>query len=467
MKLLFASLILSGLGCCFSLLSSTRAMAEISSALAGSARRSALDRQDSAALVFSDEEKRRIARQSPLPDPPADPTNAVADDPAAAHFGQFLFFDERLSSNGEIACASCHLPESDWSDGIPLAEGLGRSSRHTPSLWNVAYNRWFFWDGRADSLWAQVRHPLEDPREQGTNRLAVAHLISGEADLRRAYEGIFGPLPDLSDRSRFPAAARPVAADPAHPEHLAWAAMTRRDQDTVNRIFSNVAKSIAAFERRLLSRRSAFDVFAEGLASGDEDKLSALSPAAQRGLRLFIGEANCRLCHHGPTFSDLEFHNILVPPVDPELPEDPGRRDGIAQVFRDVFNGAGEYSDDPSEEARLKVEYLNPSPENFAAFKTPTLRNVAVTAPYMHQGQFADLRAVLEYYSTLEGAIQPRGHRERILVPLELSEGEMGDLIAFLESLTDTDLPDSLLIEPDRAYRAGSEEDSEVRAPAK
>ena len=141
---------------------------------------------------FSALEESRIVAMGPLPTPPADPTNRWAEDPAAAHLGQWLFFDTRFSRNGEVACATCHDPEQGFGDGKALAEGIEQTERHAPSIWNTTYNRWHFWDGRADSHWAQALAPLEAPTEHGGNRLAYAHLLHDDADLnllcRRAEE---------------------------------------------------------------------------------------------------------------------------------------------------------------------------------------------------------------------------------------------------------------------------------------
>jgi cytochrome c peroxidase len=399
-------------------------------------------------VPISEALKRKALRHSPLPPPPPDPTNAYADSPAAAHLGQYLFFDERLSGNGEVSCATCHRPEASWADGKSLAEGIGRTSRNALSLWNVAHNRWLFWDGRADTLWSQALSPLEDPREHGGTRTRYARLVATDPDLRRAYEAIFGSLPDAEAVARYPEDARPVPDEPKHPHQLTWIMMSPDDREQVNRIFANIGKAIAAFERRLASRRAPFDVFVEGLRENDPEKQAALSPAARRGLELFDGKAGCRICHHGPMFSDLEFHNILVPPLDDELDLDPGRADGLTHLLNDRFNGMGPFSDETGGEVELKLGYLIEAPENFAAFKTPSLRNVARTAPYMHQGQFPDLRSVLEYYSTLEGAVEGHGHRERILQPLDLTDTEIADLIAFLESLTDETIAPSLTRQP-------------------
>src|SRR5262249_10473588 len=150
-----------------------------------------------------------IDQHSPLGAPPVDPSNSVADDEGAARLGQRLFFDRRLSS-GEVSCSTCHDPGHGFSDRKPVSEGVGQGRRHTPSLWNVAYNRWYFWDGRRDSLWSQALTPMESESEMGGTRLQVAHLVAADPELRGAYESVFGPLPDVSDLARFPAAGRPV-----------------------------------------------------------------------------------------------------------------------------------------------------------------------------------------------------------------------------------------------------------------
>jgi cytochrome c peroxidase len=371
-------------------------------------------------VEFSDQEVHKIVKHSPLP-LPTDPTNRFLNNEAAARLGQLLFFDERLSSNGKIACATCHDPTKGFSDGRNLAVGLQKGRRHSPTVWNAAYNRWFFWDGRADSLWAQALRPIENTLEMGSTRQAVARLIESDDNLRREYVSCFGELP--------------------------------RESSNVDRMFANVGKALAAYESRLVSRRSPFDVFVEGLASKDEKKLSALSPAGKRGLRLFLGRANCRTCHMGPNFTDGEFHDTRVPPLDADAAPEAGRFAGVDEVRRDPFNVAGEFSDDRGKRTRAKIEFLANSQENWGRFKTPTLRNTAQTAPYMHQGQFASLREVIEYYSTLDRALPAGHHAETILRPLFLNEEEAADLVAFLESLTDECIDPRLLRRPDASKR--------------
>lgn len=405
-------------------------------------------RADATLPVFSPDEIRLILQHSPPPPPPPDPTNAVADDPRAAKLGQFLFFDPRLSSNGKVSCATCHDPALGFADGKPQSEGVGGVGvRHTPSVWNAAHNRWQFWDGRADTLWSQALKPLESELEMGFSRLEVVHLLRRDADLRGAYERIFGALGDFDDPSRFPAAARPSPYGRPDARAQAWARMSAEDQDAVNRVFANAGKAIAAYERKLVSRGAPFDRFAAALRVGDSAGLAALSPSAQRGLKLFIGRAKCRLCHSGPNFSDGEFHNTGVPPRGGGMPRDPGRYEGAVKVLADPFNAAGSYSDERLSEAGRMLQFLANRPENWGLFKTPGLRNVARTAPYMHQGQFATLEEVVTFYSTREGAV-PMGHhrQETILTPLGLTEQERADLVAFLTSLNEESPPEEALV---------------------
>ncbi len=380
--------------------------------------------------LFTEAEQREIDRLSPLPKAPVDETNRFADDPAAARLGQYLFFDPRFSANGEISCATCHDPALGFADGQSLGEGLEVLPRHTPSIWNSAYSRWLFWDGRTDSLWSQAMRPMESAVEMGGHRLQFFQLLQNDAALREAYQQVVGDLPTLE-----------VPAENLGDWAARWETMDPSDQSQVTEVFVNLAKCIAAYERRLVSRNSVFDRFVEGFRRGHKAALSSLSPAAQRGLKTFVGRGNCTLCHHGPTLSDGEFHDIRVPDGDGGEPTDSGRFGGVPTLLADEFNARGPYSDDTGGKAARRLKFLVNSPENWGTFKTPSLRNVARTAPYMHQGQFSTLREVVEYYSTLESA-RPPGHHggEQILVPLFLSDEEIDDLVAFLESLTDEEI---------------------------
>jgi cytochrome c peroxidase len=402
---------------------------------------------------FTPDEVRGVLELSPLPPPPADPTNRVADDPRAARLGQFLFFDRRFSSSGQVACATCHQPDHAFTDAKQLgdaglgelrpegsAKASGRLDRHTPSLFDVAYQRWFFWDGRADSLWAQALRPLEDPREHATSRLAIAHALADDADLSRAYTELFGPLPELGDARRFPPKGKPGDA--------AFDAMAPGDRAAIDRVFANFGKAVEAYERRLVSRDAPFDQFVAAVRAGDAAKQRhSLSAAAREGARLFVGAARCVRCHSGPNFTDREFHDNRVPTLTGEPRRDAGRQNGIATVLADPFNGTGACSDAPNGPADEKLRYLSRVGDHWSEFKTPSLRNVAVTAPYMHQGQFATLDEVLDYYNSMERAV-PSHSPERTLQPLHFQRDQLAALRAFLESLTDVKLDPALLVKP-------------------
>src|SRR5262249_8071991 len=156
----------------------------------------------------------------------------------------------------------------------------------------------------------------------------------------------------------FPAAARPVPDEPEHPEQLAWNGLSAADQERATRAFVDVGKALAAFERRIVSRASPFDRFVAGLRGGDASALRALDERAQRGAKLFVGRARCVLCHDGPNFTDLEFHDNRSPAS--EEGGDPGRRLGIRRLKQDPFNTLGAYADDGGATGRAKLERLLP-----------------------------------------------------------------------------------------------------------
>jgi cytochrome c peroxidase len=403
---------------------------------------------DGSYAEFSVDEVSRVLALSPLPEPPDDPTNAYDLDQRAARLGQFLFFDARLSGSGKTSCATCHVPARNWSDGRALAVAEQQLPRRTMPLWNVAYQRWWFWDGRADSLWSQALQPLEDPREMAGSRVAIARLLHDDADLRRAYAAVFGEPPDVADASRFPTTAKPVAADPECAPARAWSTMADADRAAIDRVFANVGKAIAAFQRQIVSRTSAFDDFVEGLRQGDAERMAAFGPAARRGLKLFLGRANCHFCHSGPNFTDREFHNNRAP-RRPELPIDLGRFTGVVRLRTDPFNALGEHADGHDPEARAKLEHLPVDGSVWGEFRTPTLRGVAAGGPYMHQGQFETLAQVVDFYSDQVSGFTSHGDYDPVLQPVRLSAEEKDDLIEFLRSLSGAPLPEPLLRQPD------------------
>lgn len=332
-----------------------------------------------------------------------DPTNRVAGSLEAARLGRALFFDARLSSNGRVSCASCHDPAHGFADSRALSQGVGTTTRNAPSLLTAAGQRWLFWDGRADSLWCQALQPIEHPDEMGGSRRAVVDLVASDTALREQWTRAFGAPPDPRE---------------------------------CDRTFADVGKALAAYESRLVTADSPFDRFAGALARGDQAEIARYPLDARRGLALFEGRANCRACHAGPWFSDGEFHDIGVPPAKGGIPRDAGRLRGLEKLRADPFRGSGAFSDDPRGARASEIDRVASGPELWGAFRTPSLRNVAVTAPYMHEGQLATLEDVLRYYSTLAGAVARGHHGETVLQPLHLSDAEISDLAAFLRTLT-------------------------------
>jgi cytochrome c peroxidase len=293
---------------------------------------------------------RRILRHGPLGEPRPDPTNRVATSPAAAHLGQRLFYDPRLSLTTMHSCASCHMPTRAFADGLPLPSPPGSSERHSPTLLNVAHQRWFFWDGRADSLWSQAIAVIENEKELGIGRAGLARLVAHDALYRAEYRAAFGTEP-----SDAPADYERTAVD--------------------------AAKAIAAYQARLTSADSAFDRFAQALAAGDRERAAEYPDDALRGLLLFTGRADCRACHAGPLFSDGEFHSIGITPAGGGQPRDPGRMRGVELLLADPLRGTGPWSDAPDSDHAREIEGLVRSSEQWGQVRTPTLRNVARTAP--------------------------------------------------------------------------------------
>lgn len=388
-----------------------------------------------------------LARQ---PELAPDPSNAVADDPEAARFGHALFFDPRLSANGGIACSTCHQPLRNFADGLPKGVAIGVSRRNTPSIVGTAHGAWFYWDGRKDSQWSQALSPLEDPAEHGSNRMQIVRLVSGDEVYRRQYEALFGPLPDVSDAQRFPSAAAPGIGPGLD---KAWQSMTQADRNTVNRVFANLGKALAAYERRLLHGLAPFDAYADAVVAGDTARQAAVfSNDEAHGLRLFIGKARCTECHNGPLFTNGEFHNTGTFAYPGELP-DRGRADGLREVRADPFNCLGDYNDDPDPYCG-ELRFARTGIELIGAVKTPSLRNLHNTAPFMHRGQVATLAEALEHYN--DAPLAMIGHNEAEF-PLGLNRRELKQLEEFLLTLpAPVAASPEWLAAPQRAQSSGS-----------
>lgn len=410
------------------------------------------DNPNDGGVAFTDMERAIARTLSPLGAVPADATNAHADDPAAAALGQLLFFDAGFSGplkvasehglvgeTGKISCATCHWGAALDDPGHNVSTGADHHIRNSPTMINSAFHRWTGWGGRFSAQWEVSLAVAESPVLMNADRLHVVHrLFDAYAP---EYEAAFGALdPGFADLGRFPAHAKPKPAPsdalPVPPDG-AWEAMTDVDRDAVNRVFVNYGKALQAYMRMLVSRNAPFDRFVAG-------EPFAIGEDAQRGLRLFVGRGRCVNCHAGPNFSDDTFHALGVPQVgDLVPPVDDGRHKDIPLLLASAFNSATVHSDDP-DSGRL-AGLTDPAPEDTRGqFRTPGLRGVAESAPYMHAGQLTTLRDVIDFHDRA-ATPQAAGVVDPLLQPLYLTEQDKADLVAFLESLTGEPVPAELL----------------------
>jgi predicted dienelactone hydrolase len=274
--------------------------------------------------------------------------------------------------------------------------------------------------------------------EHGGNRTRYAHLLA--SNYRKEYEALFGAMPTLDSLPR-DAGPNGTAA-----ERAAWVAMDARHREQVSRVFANMGKAIAAYEKSLQHGRSRLDGYVDAVAAGRPAEPGLLQPGEVRGLRLFIGKAQCVTCHNGPLLTDQQFHNTGVPPRDATRP-DRGRADATARLRSDEFNCLGPFSDARPEQCQELRFMVDDDPALLGAFKTPGLRGVAQRAPYMHAGQLTTLEQVVRHYATAPHAAVGHSelthrhagdvaakHVER--APIDLSDAEIADLVSFLGSLS-------------------------------
>jgi cytochrome c peroxidase len=335
---------------------------------------------------------------------PLGPPSIPPDNPqtkAKIALGKLLFFDPRLGGDASVSCASCHHPSNGWAFPEPLSMGYPGTIhwRNSQTIVNSAYYGNLFWVGASKSL-------------EGQARSAAGGAVggNGESDMMEARLAF---LPDY--RKRF----KKVFGGEWPRIGQAWMA-------------------IAAFERTLVQTDTPFDIYMRG-----DDK--ALTAQQQRGLRLFAGKAGCMQCHNGALLSDQKYYNIGVPRAKA------WEEDGLAQItFRyelyakgvneKVYRGT---KDDPGLYFRTKQK------TDMGKFRTPSLRFTKYTAPYMHNGELASLEDVVAFYNKGGGKNEFNANKSKLLKPLGLSETEMTDLLAFLDSLSgppiemdDPDLPD-------------------------
>ena len=351
--------------------------------------------------AFTESEIKIILSHGPWPAPlPHDPTNRVSGKPDAIELGTQLFFDSRLSGTGTKACASCHVPERNWTDNLRRGMGLAELDRNTPTLMNVRGQRWYGWDGAADSLWSQSLRPIVDARELGATPRHVAELVRNDEQLSCRYRRAFGARPSASD-------------DEA--------------------VFVDVGKSLAAFQETLMAGRTPFDQFRDALARGERPAAWSYSEPAQRGLKIFIGKGGCTSCHAGPNFTSGEFFKTGLSRFEPLGKPDPGRPAGILQLRESRFNLLGPYNDDPTGASAAHTRLAASGSGNVGAFKVPSLRNLILTAPYGRDGGVETIAEVVRHYSGLDPV---RLHAGAGPGPLNLTTREQTDLVVFLESLS-------------------------------
>jgi cytochrome c peroxidase len=268
---------------------------------------------------------------------------------------------------------------------------------------NLRGQRWFGWDGAADSLWSQSLRPIVDPRELGATPRHAAQLVRGDEQLACRYRRAFGRPPSPTD-------------DEA--------------------VFVDIGKALAAFQETLISGRTPFDQFRDALAGKESpSSLFVYSEPAQRGLKLFIGKAGCTACHSGPNFTSGEFFATGLSTFAPLGRPDPGRPEGIRQLRESRFNLLAPYSDDPTGAGSMRTRQVSLEAGNAGEFKVPSLRNLMLTAPYGRDGGVETIAQVVRHYAGLDPArLHARGGQPGR--PLNLSPAEQTDLVVFLESLS-------------------------------
>jgi cytochrome c peroxidase len=491
--------------------------------------------------LFTRAEWDNIQELAELPEqPPLDPSNKYDGNAAAQALGQKFYFDARFSGGAtlvdtlmrpvpyaraapagtaiNISCATCHNPARAGTDVTSnpgyVSVGAGWYDVNSQPTVNAAYYDAIYWNGRNDSLWAQIIAVNESFVSMNSTRLNDFWVIMDK--YAAEYGAVFGaeyPLPTgagttktvveaavdatgkcsldvgggctnpscrlASDGScwpRFPLRGKPGSKagcqsnDATEPFSDAYDCMDANDKATVTRVYVNFAKAIAAYESLLISRNSAFDQWAK--AGPDSNKIS---DAAKRGARLFVGKAACYECHNSGLLSDGEFHNVGVPQVGAAVPTVAdcvagsvcdcvagnnclpwGAWDGLKKLNANGFKRTSAFSDSPTDTSHQKLYDLaalvaakDPSVEELKGqWRTPGLRDVSLTGPYMHDGLYRTLEDVIWHYNEGGAPSGYAGTKAVQLKPLGLTEQDVSDLVAFLGTLNGTPLPESLVTSP-------------------
>jgi cytochrome c peroxidase len=357
---------------------------------------------------------------------PASTTNLHADDVAAAQLGQHLFFDPRMSADGRISCASCHSATDGFSDTNQVSKGVfGRTgTRHSPGARTVALEPFLFWDGRADSPWAQPLQAIEGSNEMDFSRAEIAHFISN--NYASNYIVGFGAIPDLT--------AVPARARPGLP---AWDSMSSDQQLAVNRIFANAGKALEAYERKLTCSNTRYDQWLAGTGTVTADEAS--------GAQQFVS-SGCIRCHTGAAFTDGVFHNLGLSPGTSAT--DHGRQSGALLCEIDTFNSAGAFSDDPATGA-ARIAAVEATTAVDGAFRTASLRGVGQRARFSHNGLQTDLATFINDTYDDHGKVRAGsvGPLDPLLRRVNVGRNDADSIAAFLHTL-DCPAPDPALLIP-------------------
>ncbi|MDA9009553.1 c-type cytochrome [Alphaproteobacteria bacterium] len=348
------------------------------------------------AFTFSEKEIEQIRVLGPWPQSfTKDGSNRFSGKEVAVAFGKMLFETSDLSLNRDQSCSFCHQAEKNFTDGLAKGEGIEEVDRNTISLFDVRLRHWYGWSGQSDTLWGASIRPLLDPREMGmTPELVKERVVTNEAFLL-AYQTMVGKAASVED----PAA-----------------------------VLVNIGKALAAFQEGLNSKSTAFDRFRSALVEDAQSAVDAYPKNAKRGLRLYLGKANCIRCHDGPNFGLDEFHNIGLPPTD--APLDYGRENGLVVLAANPWVRSGSHSD-----LSLAGPDRISRHETTRAFRVPSLRGLTKTAPYMHDGRFETLLEAVSHYSDFDEEDLPKTG-EKILEPLGLTHRQLDQLVAFLMTLS-------------------------------
>jgi cytochrome c peroxidase len=439
---------------------------------------------------FSREEWKRVESLADLGAPELDRSNKYIDNEGAIALGHRFYFSTEFSGEArwedmlgrntisareakgvrmKISCATCHDPARAGGDFTSSAgqvsEGAGWYDVNGQQTFNAAHFPLLYWNGRSDSLWSQAAAVMESPVSMNGNRVAIVRTVYEK--YRSEYQALFpDPLPAPAD---LPANGKPgeiggcQMGAVGEPFGDAFDCLPEATQNAVTVAFANITKAIAAYEWELVSRDAPFDQY----VGGDD---AAISPAAVRGLRLFVGKAACLDCHRTPLFSDGRFHNIGVPQRGPGVPTEAdcpmngrkcdcvstssssgvvgetclpwGYHFGLLALNKSrnrAFRRDGALSDDTAAAAETHGVFyqaaMAPAATTRGAWRTPSLRDVALTAPYMHDGVYRTLDEVLWHYDQ-GGTAEGPGTKTPELRPLLLSPRERADLVEFLRSLT-------------------------------